>query len=68
LGCSRTKENNVSDRLAYTINEAAAASRLGRTTIYDLIKRRELPLVKVGARSLIRRRDLEAFLERKLAA
>jgi excisionase family DNA binding protein len=68
LDCSRTKENNVSDRLAYTINEAAAASGLGRTTIYELIKRGELPRAKVGARTLIRRQDLEAMLERKLAA
>jgi excisionase family DNA binding protein len=34
--------------------------------IYELIKRGELPLVKVGACSLVRRQDLEAMLERKL--
>jgi excisionase family DNA binding protein len=58
----------VSDKIAYTINEAVAVSGLGRTTIYDLFKRGELPRVKVGARTLIRRRDLEAMIERKLAA
>lgn len=56
----------MSEKLAYTIPEAVAASGLGRTTIYELIKRRELPIVKVGSRSLIRRQDLEAMLERKL--
>ena len=56
----------MSDKLAYTIPEAVVASGLGRTTIYELIKRREIPVVKVGSRSLIRRQDLEAMLERKL--
>jgi excisionase family DNA binding protein len=68
LGCSRTKEKSVSEKIAYTIKEAVAASGLGRTTIYELIKRGELPRAKVGARTLIRRRDLEAMVERKLAA
>jgi excisionase family DNA binding protein len=58
----------VSEKIAYTINEAAAASGLGRTTIYELITQGELPRVKVGARTLIRHRDLAAMLERKLAA
>lgn len=58
-----TKETNVIEKLAYTINEAVAASGLGRTT---LIKRGELPRLKVGARTLIRHQDLAAMLERKL--
>ena len=58
----------MSEKIAYTINEAVAASGLGRTTIYELIKQRELTPVKVGMRTLIRRVDLEAMLERKLAA
>lgn len=56
----------MSEKLAYTIPEAVAVSGLGRTTIYELIKDGELPVVKVGARSLVRRQDLEAMLERKL--
>jgi excisionase family DNA binding protein len=56
----------VSEKIAYTIKEAAAASGIGRTTIYELIKCGELPLVKIGRRSLIRRPDLEGLLERKL--
>ena len=58
----------MSDKIAYTINEAIAASGLGRTTIYELIKQGELPRVKVGSRTLIRRQDLATMLERKLAA
>lgn len=56
----------MSEKLAYPIREAVAVSGLGRTMIYELIKRGELPLVKVGACSLVRRQDLEAMLERKL--
>jgi excisionase family DNA binding protein len=56
----------MSDKLAYTIPEAVVASGLGRTTIYELIKRGEIPLLKVGSRSLIRCQDLAAFLDRKL--
>jgi excisionase family DNA binding protein len=59
-------EINVSEKIAYTINEAVAASGLCRTTIYDLTKRGELPRVKVGSRTLIRCQDLEAMLERRL--
>ena len=56
----------MSEKIAYTINEAVAASGLGRTTIYELIKRGELPRVKVGGRTVIRRQDFEAMLERKV--
>ena len=56
----------MSEKLAYTISEAVAVSGLGRTMIYELIKRGELSVAKVGARTLIRRQDLEAMLDRKL--
>jgi excisionase family DNA binding protein len=56
----------VTEKLAYTIAEVVAASGLGRTTIYELIKSGDLPRLKVGTRTLVRRVDLEALLERKL--
>jgi excisionase family DNA binding protein len=56
----------VSEKIAYTIKEAVTASGLGRTTIYELMKQGELPYVKIGARTLIRRSDLELMLERKV--
>lgn len=56
----------MSEKIAYTIAETVTVSGLGRTMLYELIKRGELPLVKVGARSLVRRQDLEAMLERNL--
>lgn len=56
----------MTEKLSYTINEAAAASGIGRTKIYELVRSGELPLVKIGARTLIRRADLEAMLTRHL--
>jgi excisionase family DNA binding protein len=58
----------VTEKISYSIREASTASGIGRTTLYQLIKAGELTPVKIGARTLIRRCDLDALLERKLAA
>lgn len=55
-------------KIAYTINEAVAASGISRTSLYGLIKAGELSPVKIGVRTLIRHSDLEALIESKLAA
>ena len=52
--------------IAYRIPEASLATGIGRTTLYKLISGGELPIVKIGTRSLIRRIDLEALLDRNL--
>lgn len=51
-------------RMAFTINDAVAVSGIGRSSLYKLIGAGELPVIKVGSRTLIRRPALEAFLER----
>jgi excisionase family DNA binding protein len=56
----------MTEKISYTLKEAAAASGLGRTTLYELINRGELRLVKIGTRTLIRRLDLVAMLDRNL--
>lgn len=58
----------MTERISYSIREACAVSGIGRTTLYHLIKVGDLTPVKIGARTLIRRCDLDALLERKLAA
>lgn len=58
----------MNTKIAYTMKEATAASGISRTTMYGLIKAGELIPVKIGARTLIRRADLEALIESKLAA
>lgn len=57
-----------SARLAYTVADAVAASGIGRTTLYGLMGSGKLPFVKLGNRTLIRRIDLEALLDRHIAA
>ncbi len=46
----------------YSINETLVLTNLGRTYLYDLINRGDLPLVKIGKRSLIAAPDLVRFL------
>lgn len=52
------------EKLTYTVNEATEALGIGRTTIYELIKGGELAVVKIGTRTIIRRKDLDALLDR----
>ncbi len=46
-----------------TIKEAADISRLGPSTIRLFIRKRELKAHQVGSRVIIKRSDLEGFLE-----
>jgi excisionase family DNA binding protein len=49
--------------LALKISEACAASRCGRTTVYEAIKSGELRAVKRGKSTLILESDLRRWLE-----
>ncbi|MEH2528641.1 MULTISPECIES: helix-turn-helix domain-containing protein [unclassified Bradyrhizobium] len=53
----------VTDKLAFTIQEAAIICSLGQTKIYEAIKDKLLKARKYGTRTVILRADLEAFLE-----
>src|SRR5213595_482728 len=46
-----------------TVDEAAALLRCRRGRIYDLVSSRRLPRLKDGSRVLIRRADIDAYLE-----
>jgi excisionase family DNA binding protein len=50
------------EKRAFRINEAVAAYRLSRSTIYKLIAAGTLRTVKIGGRRLIPRDALEALL------
>jgi len=54
--------------LAYSISDAAARVGLSRSRLYELIGAGEIPVIKVGARTLIGDDDLRAFLSRHRVA
>jgi excisionase family DNA binding protein len=54
--------------IAMSVAEAAAAAGVSRTTIYLCIKAGELPVVKLGTRTLVMHNDLVQFLSAKRVA
>lgn len=50
------------EQLALTVAEACAAARIGRTTLYEAIKRGDLVAAKYGRKTLIRVDDLRSWL------
>jgi excisionase family DNA binding protein len=59
----RAMEAGVADKTFLTVKQAAETSGLGSSTIRLLIHKRKLRAQKVGRRVLIKRSDLERFLE-----
>lgn len=51
------------NKLAYTIDEAAAAGPIGKTKIFEVIKTGALPARKLGGRTFILVDDFRVFLE-----
>ena len=50
------------DRLAYSVDEAAAITGLSRDLLYDQMRAGNLAYLKIGRRRIITRQQLEAFL------
>jgi excisionase family DNA binding protein len=50
-------------KLAYSIQEACGLLSIGRTTIYALIGQGELAVLKIGRRTLISAKSLDAFIQ-----
>jgi excisionase family DNA binding protein len=53
------------DRLAYSVDEAAAITGLSRDLLYDQMRAGRLAYLKIGRRRVITRQHLEAFLTRQ---
>jgi excisionase family DNA binding protein len=49
--------------LAVPVPEAARRAGVGRSSLYEAIARGELPMRKLGKRSLIRTADLQAWID-----
>jgi len=59
---SQYKRNEPDARRAYQVNEAAAAYRLSRSTLYKLMAIGKLRTVKIGGRRLIPVDAIEALI------
>jgi len=55
-------ESATTEKLAYSVEEAADAIGISRSLIYDEMNAGRLGYIKVGRRRLITRQQLEAFL------
>jgi excisionase family DNA binding protein len=53
------------DPIATSVNDAAKALSLGRTSIYALIKEGRLDTVKLGRRTLIKVESVRRLLEKR---
>ena len=49
--------------VTYTIANATRATGLSRSTLYNLMKAKRLPYIKVGKRTLLKISDIETLLE-----
>ena len=58
----------MTDKIAYTSNEAREVTGIGRTKLYELINAGKLKPAKIGTRTLLLRTDLEGMLQRAVAA
>ncbi len=56
------KHNDEIQPQALSILDTARSLSIGKSSVYNLIKKGKLPLFKIGARSVIRREDINAFL------
>jgi len=60
-------DTTIGGKLAYSTEEAATALSIGRTQLFDLLRRNEIVSVKVGRRRLIPAASLTAYLTRLVA-
>jgi len=56
----------MTERTFLTKAEAAEYMRVSRATVDRLMKRRGLPFIKLEKKVLFRKKDIDAFLEKRL--
>jgi excisionase family DNA binding protein len=52
------------DQLLYTINQCCRLASIGRTKFYELVASGEIPVRKIGKKSLVAAADLKRWAER----
>ena len=58
----------VGERIALSIQEAADALGIGRTTVYELVSAKEIVPFKIGRRTLILRSEVQRIAETRAAS
>jgi excisionase family DNA binding protein len=57
-------ETTIEQSELLTVDETIRLLRLGRTRVNEILRSGDLPSYKLGRRRLVRRRDIEEWLER----
>jgi excisionase family DNA binding protein len=52
------------DRVAWTVKEFCSATRIGRSTFYQQVKRGNIKILKCGRRTLVPLAEITSFLKR----
>lgn len=55
------------ERLMLTVPEVAQALNIKRTTVYELMRRGDIPSVKIGKSRRIHRQQFDAYVEQLVA-
>jgi excisionase family DNA binding protein len=56
-----------SNPLLHSINDTKSLLNCGRNTVYNLVHRNELTMIKMGRRSLITDESIREYIDRKVA-
>ena len=60
---TKPDQSRPSDRLTYSVDEAARLLGISRNSCYEAIRRGEIPMIRLGRRILVPRSRLEDLLE-----
>lgn len=60
-------DTNTNTPLAHTVDEAIKRLAVSRTTLYELIKAREITPFKIGRKTLIPEAELRRFVDARMA-
>lgn len=64
---ARGRTAGSEERLTLTVPEAARIAGIGTRTLWDLVARREIPVVRIGRRVLIVKTQLSEWLAARSA-
>lgn len=57
-------QHRTTERLAYRVKEAAESLAISRSRFYELVAAGEIRVLKDGSRTLVRKSELVAYLDR----